>query len=85
MAKTTSPEETALIKRWVETWKFAGPELERLKKEELRALTDEEGLRRAILVMNTCLPEKWIDPRRVASSGLIEQQRIFARLAKASK
>jgi hypothetical protein len=31
-------------KKWIAAWKFAGPELERIRNEELRQMTDEEGL-----------------------------------------
>ena len=73
------------MRAWVENWKRVGPELERIKKEELRAMTEEEGTRRALLVMDAALPGDWKDPRRATYSGLIEQQRIFARAAKPSK
>lgn len=29
-------------KKWIAAWKFAGPELERIRNEELRQMTDEE-------------------------------------------
>ena len=29
-----TPEQIAQAKRWVETWKQAGPELERIRREE---------------------------------------------------
>jgi hypothetical protein len=31
-------------KKWIAAWKFAGPELERIRNEELRQMTDKEGL-----------------------------------------
>ncbi len=31
-------------KRWIEAWRTAGPELERIRREELRNLTDDAGL-----------------------------------------
>jgi hypothetical protein len=34
------------LKRWAETWKRAGPELERARCEELRCMTDDD-VRRA--------------------------------------
>jgi hypothetical protein len=34
------------LKRWAETWKRAGPELERARREELRCMTDDD-VRRA--------------------------------------
>ena len=29
--------------KWIAAWKFAGPELERIRNEELRQLDDETG------------------------------------------
>lgn len=31
-------------KKWIAAWKFAGPELERIRNEELRQMTDQDGL-----------------------------------------
>ena len=36
---------TDLEKQWMAAWRSAGPELERIRHEELRALSDEEGTR----------------------------------------
>ena len=33
-----TPEQIAMGKRWVQAWKEAGPELERLRRQELRRL-----------------------------------------------
>ena len=33
-----SPEQIALFRRWVEAWKTAGPELERVRRQELGQL-----------------------------------------------
>jgi len=85
MEKANPPDETALIKRWVETWKFAGPELERSKREELRALSDDEILRRIFRVMGSRVKGAWPRPKQPLSSGLIEQQRLFAKLASSLK
>ncbi|MBA2622859.1 MAG: hypothetical protein H0U88_04465 [Chthoniobacterales bacterium] len=86
MEKVIAPDELALMKRWVDTWKFVtGPELERSKKEELRAMTEEEALRRVELVMNSRAQITWIDPLRRDSSGLVEQQRWFQKFRLAAK
>ncbi len=53
MENRTRADEAALIRAWVENWKLAGPELERLKKDELRAMTEEEALRKVNAVMNS--------------------------------
>ena len=80
MPEPISDDELALMKRWVDQWKITGPELERIKREELRAMTEEEALLRVQRVMNSRAANRWIRPDRRTSSGLIEQQRLFARL-----
>jgi len=80
MENAIPPDELALMKRWVDTWKTAGPELERIKREELRAMTEQEALLRVERVMNSRAPDRWNRPDRRTSSGLIEQQRLFAGL-----
>lgn len=70
----------ALMKRWVEQWKYVtGPELERIKKEELRAMTEAEALRRVVRVMNSRVRHAREHARLRISSGLVEQQRIFGK------
>lgn len=68
-----TPEQLAQAKRWVETWKTAGPELERIRREELRSLDRT----RAIALL--CGPADYTRPPRAPqlTSGLIEQQHWF--------
>jgi hypothetical protein len=70
-------DEIALARRWVQAWKAAGPELERLRREELRRLDPQ----RAIALL--CGSADYHTPPRVArpTSGLIEQQRWFKKAA----
>lgn len=70
--------EKDLIPRWVATWKIGGPELERIKRDELRALTDEDECDQAKALMAS-VGDFWIEPRRLDSFGLIEQQRIISK------
>ena len=65
--------ERERLKQWVETWKRAGPELERVRREELRAFRHEEnvGLIESLLDIGV----EFGRPR--LTSGLIEQQRLF--------
>lgn len=68
-----SSEQVALGKRWVETWKLAGADLERIRRRELLALDTYDTI--ALLcgpADYTCPP--WA-PR--PNSGLVEQQRVF--------
>jgi hypothetical protein len=68
-----SAEEIALGRKWIQTWKAAGPELERIRREELRQIDSIRA------ISNLCGVVDYTVPPRVArpTSGLIEQQRWF--------
>jgi hypothetical protein len=68
-----TPEQVALARRWIETWKRAGPELERLRREELRRLDPQSSIELL------CGPTDYtVAPRAPKpTSGLVEQQRWF--------
>ena len=72
-----TPEEIALGKRWVDTWRLAGADLERIRRKEIREL--DTGLTIALL----CGPADYTRPPRSPkpSSGLVEQQRWFLKAA----
>jgi hypothetical protein len=72
-----TPDEIELGRRWVQAWKAAGPELERLRREELRRLDPQ----RAIALL--CGPADYRAPPRAPrpTSGLVEQQRWFKKAA----
>ncbi len=77
-AKSLSEKEQ--MRLWVENWRRVGPELERIKREELRALSEEEAFDQAELLGESMADEIWIDSRRSTASGLVEQQRLFGKL-----
>ena len=70
-------EERAQGRRWVQAWRAAGPELERLRRAELRQLDPQ----RAIAML--CGPADYHVPPRAPrpTSGLVEQQRWFKKAA----
>jgi len=70
-------DEKALILRWIETWKRAGPELEAIRRRELARMTDEEARAAAADLLSLPLPSDMPERR---DSGLVEQQRWFMRL-----
>ena len=72
-----TPAQIALGKRWVETWKLAGIELERIRREELRRLDTFHAI--ALL----CGSADYTTPPRAPrpTSGLVEQQRWFMKAA----
>ena len=70
-------DEREMTRRWVETWKSAEPELEAIRHREMAAADNlkvlallEDAFNHAIATM---------PPR--PSSGLVEMQRYFAKLA----
>ena len=72
-----SPDQIALTRRWVKTWQEAGPRLERVRRDELRQLDPQRAL--ALL----CGEADYTVPPRAPrpTSGLVEQQRCFMKMA----
>lgn len=68
-----SPAQVAAARRWVRTWKEAGPRLERVRRAELRRLDPQHAI--ALL----CGEADYTSPPRAPrpTSGLVEQQRWF--------
>ena len=68
-----TPEQVELGKRWIRAWATAGPELERLRREELRRLDPQCSIELL------CGPADYtVAPRAPKpTSGLVEQQRWF--------
>ena len=71
-----TPDQIAAGRRWVEAWRTAGPELERIRREELQALDGRQAI--ALL----CGPTDYTVPPRAPqpTSGLVEQQRWFQKM-----
>lgn len=63
------------LKRWAETWERAGRELSDLRRRELQAMTDDDVRRAVADLFSSPLPPDL--PART-TSGLVEQQRLFA-------
>lgn len=70
-----SEAERAANARWAATWRRAGEELEEMRRARLSAMTLEE-MRQSI----QAIISGWHPPPRPGSSGLVEMQRLFARL-----
>ena len=78
MMKAMPPDRSsddALLRRWVETWLRAGPELERIRRAELMGVDTQEAIRQVLEVHVPLLPA-------LPTSGLVEQQAWFARIAR---
>jgi hypothetical protein len=65
-----------LVRRWVETWRRAGEELERLRREEMRSVDTREAVRQ---IFGSAMPAVPAPP----TSGLVEQQAWFAKIRRA--
>ncbi len=68
-------EERELMRRWVEIWKQAGPELEAIRQREIQELDTRQALESLESSFNYAVR---LPPR--PSSGLVEMQRYFAKL-----
>jgi hypothetical protein len=68
--------EREAIRRWAETWKKAGPELENIRLRELRG---EDNVRSLSLLARAFNHATRTQPPS-ESSGLIEMQRYLAKL-----
>jgi hypothetical protein len=73
-----TPQQVADARRWIETWSLAGHDLERIHRQEVRALDSYKTI--ALL----CGPADYTKPPRAPKpwSGLVEQQAIFMRAHK---
>lgn len=68
-----SPEQIADGRRWLAAWQRAGPDLERIRRREIRELDSFK------VIAQLCGPADYTRAPRApkASSGLVEQQRWF--------
>ena len=74
-----TPEQLANARRWVKTWQDAGPRLEAIRRSELRALNVYDAIALLCGAADYTVPPRAPKP----SSGLVEQQRLFARMRRA--
>jgi hypothetical protein len=77
-------EETLAVdietqRAWARTWQATGKALEAIRRSELRALTPEKALRATDNLLSLGA-EMTLSAERRRTSGLVEQQRLFARL-----
>ena len=69
-------DSTGEMKRWVETWKKAGPELEAIRRRELREIDTQRALINLADAFESCRLHFTPAP----TSGLVEQQAWFKKL-----
>ena len=68
----------AQLKKWVTACKKAGPALKALKRAELRSLKTPDALR----TLKSAFAHALKTARPTQTSGLVEQQRYFKKLAR---
>ena len=68
--------EREMIKRWVRTWQQAAPELEAIRRREIRELDTLQTLASLESAFNHAT--RTLPPR--PSSGMVEMQKWFAKL-----
>ena len=73
-------DKTASTKLWVEQWKRVGPLLDKVRHDELRAMTDEQSRRAFESLAEFACEANDVTPR--TTSGFVEQQRLFLKLLK---
>ena len=76
MVDNRSVEDREMIRRWVETWKEAGPKLEAIRHREIREADNLKTLALLESAFNHAL--RTAAPR--PTSGLVEMQAWFAKL-----
>jgi hypothetical protein len=67
-----SPEQLAQGRAWIRAWRSASEKLERIRRQELRAVDTYRALEQLSGAPGPVLPAR-------PSSGLVEQQRWFMR------
>jgi hypothetical protein len=75
-----SDSEQRVIREWVACWKRAGVELERLRREELRHVDTQQALQNLAGAFESCR----LHHKPAPTSGLVEQQRWFGKVKRAS-
>jgi hypothetical protein len=73
MSEQAGPDDS-LLRRWVETWRRAGAELERLRRIEIESVDTREAVRQIFGGDGGAVPSP------SPTSGLVEQQAWFARI-----
>jgi hypothetical protein len=71
-------DKKAAAKLWIEQWHRAGPVLQKLRHDELRAMSDEDA-RQAFQTLAEFACEV-TQPTPRTTSGFVEQQRLFQKL-----
>lgn len=74
--------ERAQMKKWVDTWTKTGKALERIRREELAALSSRSSRRHAVDVLLDAVPRR--RPFSGRTCGLVIMQDYFQKMHKQS-
>jgi hypothetical protein len=72
------PHDKRQLQTWAEAWKAAGPELEKIRQQEIR----NADTRLAITSLDAAFKSAMLHFSPAPYSGLVDQQRLFQRLRK---
>lgn len=75
MSHQQNDSDRELMRRWVETWRRAGQELNQIRRRELQAIDTREAVQQ---LFSSAPAFRDLPPR--TTSGLVEQQAWFAKL-----
>jgi hypothetical protein len=78
LSANSTPKEIESTKKWVETWRKAGPILEKIRREEVRNLDAFKTISLLCGSADYRVPPRAPKP----TSGLIEQQFWFMKVAR---
>ena len=78
MPDSRTMQEREMLRRWVQTWKQAGLELEAIRRREIREADNLQVLTQLESAFNHAT--RTLPPR--LTSGMVEMQRYLARLRK---
>ena len=70
-------EERIIARRHIAVWKETGQILDRMKWDELKAMTESQSAE-IFALLDTSM-DTWRSPERRNGAGLVEQQRWFAK------
>ena len=75
MADQPTARDRELMRRWAETWRRAGQELDEIRRREIEATDTAEAIRQ---IFGSAVPSQ--EASRRTTSGLVEQQAWFSKL-----
>jgi hypothetical protein len=76
MPDVPADSERELMRRWVDTWRQAGPELDEVRRREIESADTQEAIRQLFGTGDHPLDL----PPPSETSGLVEQQAWFAKM-----